>query len=146
MTMHSPAPVTATDAPAATLTRRPLVIAGLVLGIGIGGFLDGIVLHQLLQLHHMLSARLEPTNLRNVQVNMVWDGLFHLLTWTATLIGIVLLFRAARRRDAAWSGRTLAAAMLAGWGLFNFVEGVIDHHILHVHHVVERLGVSAYDY
>jgi uncharacterized membrane protein len=127
-------------------TRRPLAVAGLVLGIGMGGFLDGIVLHQLLQLHHMLSARREPTTLINVQYNMVWDGLFHLLTWATTLIGIVLLFRAARRRDATWSGRTLGGAMLAGWGLFNFVEGVIDHLVLHVHHVVERLGLSAYDY
>jgi uncharacterized membrane protein len=36
--------------------------------------------------------------------------------------------------------------MVFGWGLFNFVEGVIDHHILQVHHVVERLGLSAFDY
>ena len=36
--------------------------------------------------------------------------------------------------------------MILGWGLFNFVEGLIDHHILHLHHVVESLGVSAYDY
>ena len=35
--------------------------------------------------------------------------------------------------------------MLAGWGLFNLVEGLIDHHLLHVHPVVERLGVSAWD-
>jgi uncharacterized membrane protein len=144
MTIASPAVAPMTATPDAT--KRPLVIAGLLLGIGMGGFIDGILLHQLLQLHHMLSARLEPTNLRNVQVNMVWDGLFHLLTWTTTMIGIVLLFRAARRRDVAWSGRILGGAMLAGWGLFNFVEGFIDHHILHVHHVVERLGVSAYDY
>jgi uncharacterized membrane protein len=33
-----------------------------------------------------------------------------------------------------------------GWGVFNFVEGIIDHHILEVHHVVERLGLSIYDY
>jgi uncharacterized membrane protein len=36
--------------------------------------------------------------------------------------------------------------MLMGWGLFNFVEGVIDHHVLHVHHVVESLGVSIWDW
>jgi uncharacterized membrane protein len=40
----------------------------------------------------------------------------------------------------------LAGSMFAGWGLFNLVEGVIDHHILHVHHVVERLGVSVWDW
>jgi uncharacterized membrane protein len=36
--------------------------------------------------------------------------------------------------------------MFFGWGLFNFVEGLIDHHVLHVHHVVERLGVSVWDW
>jgi uncharacterized membrane protein len=128
------------------LTRRPLITAGVVLGKGLGGFVDGIVLHQLLQLHHMLSARRPPTDVVNIQVNMVWDGLFHSLTWVATAIGIYLLFRAGKRPDVVWSGRTLFGSMLAGWGLFNLIEGLIDHHILHVHHVVERLGVSAWDY
>lgn len=36
--------------------------------------------------------------------------------------------------------------MIAGWGLFNLVEGLINHHILHVHHVVERLGLSVWDW
>ena len=45
-----------------------------------------------------------------------------------------------------WSGRTLLGAMLFGWGLFNVVEGIIDHHVLHVHHVVERLGLSVWDW
>lgn len=25
--------------------------------------------------------------------------------------------------------------ILAGWGIFNLVEGVLDHHILGIHHV-----------
>jgi uncharacterized membrane protein len=25
--------------------------------------------------------------------------------------------------------------MLAGWGLFNVVEGIVDHHLLTIHHV-----------
>jgi uncharacterized membrane protein len=128
------------------LTRRPLIIAGLVLGKGLGGFVDGIVFHQILQIHHMLSARREPTNVVNMQVNMVWDGLFHTVTWIATFIGVCLLFRAGKRSDVAWSGRALFGSMLAGWGVFNLVEGLIDHHILHVHHVVERMGPSAWDY
>jgi uncharacterized membrane protein len=35
--------------------------------------------------------------------------------------------------------------MFLGWGLFNLVEGVIDHHILGVHHVFERAGLSTWD-
>ena len=126
--------------------RRPLVSAGMALGIGMGGFVDGIVFHQLLQVHNMLSARRPPTSVVNLEVNMFWDGVFHAFTWLATAAGIALLFRAGRRSDVPWSGRTLLGAMLAGWGTFNLVEGVVDHHVLHVHHVVERLGVSAWDW
>ena len=135
--------------------RRPLLAAGLLLGVGLGGFVDGILFHQVLQWHNMLSAKYPLTGdpaadatllRRNVEVNMFWDGLFHAFTWTATLAGVVALFAAGRRRDVPWSGRTLAGAMLLGWGLFNMVEGVIDHHLLHVHHVREDLGVSGWDY
>jgi uncharacterized membrane protein len=128
-------------------TRRPLISAGTLLGIGMGGFVDGIVFHQILQVHAMLSARLPKTTLANVEVNMVWDGLFHAATWTVTALGIALLFRAGRRADVPWSGRTLFGSMVFGWGLFNLVEGVIDHHLLHVHHVYEPAGgVSIWDW
>jgi uncharacterized membrane protein len=36
----------------------------------------------------------------------------------------------------AWSGRVLVGAMLLGSGLFNFVEGMVDHQILGIHHVL----------
>lgn len=125
---------------------RPLLSAGLVLGVGMGGFVDGIVFHQIFQLHNMLSARRPADTLTNLEINMVWDGLFHLLTWTVTLVGIGLLFRAARAPGVNWSARLLTGGMLAGWGLFNVVEGLIDHFLLGVHHVVERLGLSIWDY
>jgi uncharacterized membrane protein len=125
---------------------KPLVTAGTFLGIGMGGFADGILLHQLLQTHNMLSARLPKTSIANMEINMFWDGLFHALTWTMTAIGLALFWRAARRTDVLWSGKAFVGALFLGWGAFNLVEGIIDHHILHLHHVIERLGVSAYDY
>ena len=128
------------------MNPRPLISAGLVLGIGMGGFVDGILFHQILQTHSMLSARRPPDNLVNVEINMVWDGLFHAFTWTATAIGLWMLWRAVNRPDVPRRGRTLLGSMLMGWGAFNLVEGVIDHHILHVHHVVERLGPSIWDW
>lgn len=57
-----------------------------------------------------------------------------------------MLWSAVRRDDVPLSTRTLTGSMLLGWGLFNLVEGVIVHHVLNLHHVVERLGVSAYDW
>jgi uncharacterized membrane protein len=37
--------------------------------------------------------------------------------------------------------------MILGWGLFNLVEGVIDHHLLNIHHVRDMpFHVPAYDW
>ena len=35
---------------------RMMTLPGLLLGIGLGGFVDGILLHQILQWHHMLTS------------------------------------------------------------------------------------------
>lgn len=120
-----------------TLRRGPLLSSGFLMGAGLGGFLDGIVLHQILQWHNMLSSRLPPDTLVRAKINMYWDGVFHAGVWTMTVIGLILLWQAGTRRDVAWSGKTFLGAMLAGWGLFNCVEGVIDHQLLGLHHVRE---------
>ncbi|MBD0303134.1 MAG: DUF2243 domain-containing protein, partial [Tolypothrix sp. T3-bin4] len=86
--------------------QSPLITAGIVLGIGLGGFFDGIVLHQILQWHHMLSNVRPLTTISNIDLNMVWDGLFHALDWVMTVIGIVLLWRAGGRDDVRWSSKT----------------------------------------
>ena len=127
--------------------RTPsLAPAGLLLGIGLGGFLDGIVLHQIFQLHSMLSAVVPNDSMANMRTNMRADGLFHALTWAATLAGVALLWRALTHRRDAPSGIALVGWMLAGWGWFNLVEGLIDHHLLGLHHVVQALGVSVWDW
>lgn len=130
--------------------RRPLVAAGTLLGAGMGGFVDGIVFHQLLQVHGMLSARYPragvdaATALANVEINMFWDGLFHALTWTATAVGLALLWRAVLR-GAPLSTRTLVGSLALGWGLFNLIEGTLNHHVLHLHHVTESEGHLVWD-
>ena len=128
------------------MSAQPLVTAGLLLGIGMGGFVDGIALHQILQVHGMLTAVRPKVTLADAEINMFWDGLFHLLTWTVTALGIMALFRAGGRSNVVWSGRVLFGAMLAGWGLFNVVEGIIDHYLLGIHHVVEAAGLSVFDH
>lgn len=138
--------MTSTDDAQLASNRRPLISAGALLGIGLGGFVDGIVLHQILQVHNMLSAKRPKDSIVNMEINMVWDGLFHAFCWIMAALGLWMLWRAVTRPDAPLSGKTLLGAMVFGWGLFNFVEGVIDHHVLHIHHVVERLGVSVWDW
>ena len=127
-------------------SARPTVAAATALGIGLGGFFDGILFHQILQVHNMLSARVPTDTLVGAKVNMVWDGLFHAAVWLVTLIGVSMLWRAARRSDTMFDNRILIGGLVLGWGFFNVVEGVIDQHILHAHHVYERLGQSVWDY
>ncbi|HEX8355314.1 MAG TPA: DUF2243 domain-containing protein [Pyrinomonadaceae bacterium] len=117
--------------------RSPLIAAGVVLGAGLGGFADGIALHQILQWHNMLSARIPPNDLVSAKVNMFWDGLFHAAVWVMSGIGLALLWRAGSRSDVPWSGRTFLGSLIVGWGLFNLIEGVIDHQLLGIHHVYE---------
>jgi uncharacterized membrane protein len=115
-------------------------VAGIFLGLGLGGFFDGILLHQVLQWHHMLtSAGYPATSLGNLEFNVMWDGLFHISTYIFTATGMTLLARAAFRPHAPWSGKMLMGSILAGFGIFNLVEGIIDHHLLGIHHVNETV-------
>ena len=125
--------------------RGPLLAAGTLLGIGLGGFFDGIVLHQLLQWHHMLSSVVPPTGLAEIKTNMLWDGVFHAFTWLMTLAGLGLLWRAGQRAEVPWSTRSFVGSLLLGSGVFNFVEGLIDHQLLAIHHVHPGRNELAWD-
>lgn len=115
----------------------PLSTTAMILGIGIGGFIDGIVLHQILQWHEMLSNKIPPTNYLGKTVNMFWDGIFHAFTLLVVLVGIVLLWKLLQRTNVNRSGYLFSGGLLTGWGLFNLVEGVIDHQLLKLHNVRE---------
>ncbi|MFJ8363709.1 DUF2243 domain-containing protein [Streptomyces sp. NPDC093984] len=131
-----------------TRSGRPptsLQLPGVVLGVGMGGFVDGILLHQLLQWHHMLSSTNDdrigvkyynPRTVSGLEMNTVWDGIFHTVCWLAVLLGLAILYsRITHNRRRMWTSRVLWGWMLAGWGLFNIVEGLLDHQILGIHHV-----------
>jgi uncharacterized membrane protein len=115
--------------------RRRMIGMG-VLGVGLAGFIDGIVLHQILQWHHMLTdAGESATTVAGLEANTLADGLFHVGALVATLAGVVLLAGAAPPAGRRWPLRGMAGALLVGVGGFNLLEGVVDHHILTVHHV-----------
>jgi len=121
--------------------------AGIWLGLGLGGFFDGIVLHQILQWHHMVTSAGYPANsVSNLQFNTLLDGLFHAVTYVFVAIGLAILWRAARRPHSKWSGKMLLGSMLLGFGIFNVVEGIVNHQILGIHHVNETVPQSQWIY
>jgi uncharacterized membrane protein len=123
------------------------IAPGLLLGLGLGGFVDGIVLHQIVQWHNMGSAILPPTTMDAMKQNMTWDGLFHAGTWTIVIVGVYRLLHDAREGAALPTAGAFTGQLLLGWGIFNLVEGLIDHHVLDLHHVRDLPAhVPAYDW
>ena len=121
--------------------------AGVLLGVGLGGFADGITLHQIMQWHNMGSAILPPHTMNAMSTNMRWDGWFHLATLAITVAGVFRLWSEGRRFLAPKTSRILLGQMFFGWGAFNLLEGVIDHHVLNLHHVRDLpVHVPAYDW
>lgn len=143
------------EARAHTSPPRSLQLPGIVLGVGMGGFVDGILLHQLLRWHHMLSSTNQdhigvkyynPHTVSGLQMNTLWDGVFHTVCWLAVLFGLATLYaRVTHDRLRVWGSRVLWGWMLVGWGLFNLVEGVLDHHVLGIHHVYAGDGQVWWD-
>src|SRR5918995_4539066 len=74
----------------------PSKATGLLYGLGLGGFLDGIVLHQILQWHHMVShvEDYPMTTVAGLEVNTLADGFFHVATWFLVLAGSITAIRA----------------------------------------------------
>jgi uncharacterized membrane protein len=123
-------------------TVGPKVLGpGLLLGVGLGAFVDGIVLHQLLGWHHLLSSRPNVS----LSVNLIADGVFHAGAWLAVLVGVLWLWRRSWRTAVNGRWTALVAAMVAGWGSFNVVEGVVDHYLLNLHHVRPGPNQAVYD-
>jgi uncharacterized membrane protein len=124
------------------VTPRPPKAPAFLLGLGLGGFVDGIVMHQILQWHHILTDTGDhpATTVVGLEANTLADGFFHLATWLVVAAATVLTVRAWQRGELAPPWRVHFGMLLAGWGVFNLVEGLIDHQLLGIHHVRDDLG------
>ncbi len=100
-----------------------------LIGVGGGALLDGFVLHQLLQWHHLWSARTSDATVEGLEKNTLVDGIFHTAVFLVLLLGIAFL--AGRRVEA----RPLVGLALVGWGLFNLVDQFVFHLALGAHHI-----------
>ena len=132
------------DAQSEMSNRRemPSKAAGLLYGLAFGGFIDGILLHQILQWHHMVSHVEDyPTDtVAGLEVNTLADGFFHMATWFLLLAGSITATKAWREGRFAPSWSFHFGLVLTGWGIFNLVEGIVDHHLLGLHHVRDDIG------
>jgi uncharacterized membrane protein len=121
------------------------VAAGLVLGFGLGMFIDGIVLHQILQWHHLVVEYEAADSVSGLEENTLWDGVFHLSAWIVTLAGAVLLWRS-RSVPARLPARAFAGLLLIGWGAFHAVDQFVFHLALEAHHIRDVENYAVYDW
>lgn len=122
--------------PAASQRRAGgMVLPAMIVGVGLSGFFDGILLHQVLQWHHLLSL-VPGAPFRDIGTQVLADGLFHVLMYLVTATGLWLFWR---RRDRlapeAGGWRAVAGGGLVGFGLWNIVDVGFFHWILGIHRI-----------
>lgn len=117
------------------VNRRSLLWSGGILGFGLGGFFDGIVLHQILQWHHFASSLIPTDTVQGLELNTLWDGLFHISAYATVVLGLVLLWRAIQHPQAVHSPRTVISGVLIGFGIFHVFDSIANHWLLNLHHI-----------
>lgn len=112
------------------MLKSPWTRWAIVLGFALGGFFDGILLHQILQWHHLLS--LVPGG--DLRFQVLWDGYFHALMYVVAALGLWGLWRA-HKGGRGESAPRLAGALLTGFGLWHVVDSVLSHWVLGIHRI-----------
>ncbi|RST87709.1 DUF2243 domain-containing protein [Aquibium carbonis] len=106
--------------------------AGYTLGFSIGGFFDGILLHQVLQWHHLLAG-LEGGRFDDLRFQILADGLFHVIMYVVGGVGLWLLWRSRGEFGLPKADRLLVANALVGFGAWHMLDGVASHWVLQIH-------------
>jgi uncharacterized membrane protein len=129
--------MTAAAAPPDTASPdfRRLGWAAFWLGFGLGGFFDGIVLHQLLQWHHLLSNVFPEDTVADLRFQVLADGLFHVVTYAFTVLGLWLLWTARGALPVAGARPRVIAAGLIGFGVWHIADAVLFHWVLRLHRI-----------
>ena len=116
---------------------RRVALSGALLGVGVAGFVDETVFHQLLHWHHFYD-RSTPA------AGLVSDGLFHAFSWFATVAGLFLLVAA--RRDGPVPAARWWGGLLTGAGAFQLYDGTVQHKLLRLHQIRYGVSVGPYDW
>jgi uncharacterized membrane protein len=113
--------------------ERLRAVGALLLGFALGGFFDGILLHQILQWHHLLSG-LDAPGMRDLRVQVIADGVFHGLMYVIAIVGLTLLYRVRRASTTATVSAVLAP-VLFGFGLWHVIDAVLSHWLTGIHRI-----------
>lgn len=113
------------------MLKSPWTLWAAVLGFALGGFFDGILLHQILQWHHLLS--LVPA-VSDMRLQVLWDGYFHALMYVIAAVGLWGLWRAHKLVEGA-GGRAVSGAVLIGFGSWHILDSVASHWVLGIHRI-----------
>lgn len=127
------------------LARGPLVRAAFLIGFALSGFFDGILLHQVLQWHHLFSL-VPGQTWRDTHNQILMDGLFHVLMYGIAAAGLAMLWRARHQLGDGGSSCAIVGGALLGFGAWNLIDVVGFHWLLGIHRI--RVGVPdplAYD-
>lgn len=118
-----------------TESARRVITAAAVSGVGLSGFFDGILLHQVLQWHHLLSL-VPGETWRSIENQILADGLFHVLMYGVTALGLFLLWRARQDLNKDKAGaRHVGGGFLLGFGIWNIIDVGFFHWILGIHRI-----------
>jgi uncharacterized membrane protein len=112
------------------------ILSGVLVGLGVAGFVDETVFHQLLHWHHFYDKS-------TPEVGLVSDGLFHTGSWVAIVTGL-FLFADLRRRDT-WVAGPWTGGLLVGLGGFQLYDGIVQHKLLQLHQIRYGVDVTPYD-
>ncbi len=113
-------------------TQRSRLIGCFVLGVSIGGFFDGILLHQILQWHHLLSGIANRT--ADLRFQVMADGVFHLAMYVLLLVGLGLLWRQ-RSGNSQFAAATAMAWTFMGFGAWHLLDALLSHWLLGLHRI-----------
>ncbi|WP_368856606.1 DUF2243 domain-containing protein [Chelativorans sp. ZYF759] len=108
--------------------------SGYALGFAIGGFFDGILLHQILQWHHLLSA-LDGAPYSDLRFQILADGVFHALMYAVGGVGLWLLWRSRSEFGRTGADRLLYSNALIGFGAWHVIDAVASHWLLGIHRI-----------
>jgi len=118
--------------------------AGLCIGLAFGGFFDGILFHQILQWHSLLSS-LDGEIFQDLRFRMLIDGVFHAAMYVVGIAGLALLWAGRERASLPGAGRRMVASLLIGFGVWHLLDAVLNHWILQLHHIRENENWLAWD-